>query len=367
MYFNGILEIDPSQITIFKKVKPSKLFGKLKDVISFGALGEKQEQETFTAVSILQQINMGLRSINVKNVIRLAVDDYDFYLDEKGLDDDLEQAMFEFKAKVDPLESELFDTIFLVLEHEDDYLKYLIEISVMRKHKIGEYPIKINVNSVLKEFKYIRGDNAKDILKSKIEEVFSDQKKYDSFVKEKKLIFDKFMDELAQAIKKFIRVDDLIKHSNLQIIRTKQKIESPKQIKHGRYAEPIHYGYYGVDDFFFYTTMWSTLMYSNSLMCANCMIVDGLGEPVMRVGENGFNAGESNTLNSGSPFEPPVGGEIEYFGNNEFSNDLTSANLLTSDFEEDSDVDTKDSEWLDSASESDKGACSSCSSCGSCT
>ena len=130
MYFNGVLEIDPSQITIFKKVKPSKLFSKFKDVLSFGALTEKQEHETFTAVSILQQINMGLRSINVKNVIRLAVDDYDFYLDEKGLDDDLEQAMFEFKAKVDPLESELFETIYLVLEHIDDHLKYLIEILI---------------------------------------------------------------------------------------------------------------------------------------------------------------------------------------------------------------------------------------------
>ena len=85
MYFNGVLEIDPSQITIFKKVKPSKLFAKLTDVLSFGALGVKKEHETFTAVSILQQINMGLRSITVKNVIRLSVDDYDFYLDEKGV------------------------------------------------------------------------------------------------------------------------------------------------------------------------------------------------------------------------------------------------------------------------------------------
>ncbi|MFH1049625.1 MAG: hypothetical protein V1779_01700 [bacterium] len=367
MYFNGILEIDPSQITIFKKVKPSKLFGKLKDVLSFGALGEKQEQETFTAVSILQQINMGLRSINVKNVIRLAVDDYDFYLDEKGLDDDLEQAMFEFKAKVDPLESELFDTIFLVLEHENDYLKYIIEISVMRKHKVGEYPIKININGVLKEFRYSNDNTAKNRIKAKIEEIFTDQKKYDAFVLEKKMLFDIFIDDLAQAIKKFIRVDDLIKQSNIQIIRTKQKIESPKQIKHGRYAEPIHYGYYGIDDFFFYTTMWSSLMFTHNLMCANCLIVDGLGEPILRVGDNGFHAGESNTLNSGTPFEAPPGGDIEYFGNNEFSNDLASANLLTTDDESDNDEVTKESGWLDSTTETDKGACSSCSSCGSCT
>jgi len=366
MYFNGILEIDPSQITIFKKVKPSKLFAKLKDVLSFGALTEKQEHETFTAVSILQQINMGLRSITVKNVIRLAVDDYDFYLDEKGLDDDLEQAMFEFKAKVDPLESELFDTIFLVLEHEDDFLKYLIEISVTRKHKVGEYPIKINVNGVLKEFKYSVDNTAQKRIKEKIEEIFNDQKKYDSFIREMKLHFDKFLDELAQAIKKFIRIDDLIKQSNIQIIRTKQKIESPKQIKHGRYAEPIHYGYYGIDDYFFYTTMWSSLLFQHNLYCANCLIVDSLGEPVMRVGENGFNAGESNTLNSGTPFEAPVGGDIEYFSSNEFNNDLLSAELLPVEDSGNSDEISKDGNWLESTTESDSGACSSCSSCSSC-
>jgi len=351
MYFNGILEIDPSQITIFKKVKPSKLFEKLKDVLSFGALSDKQEHETFTAVSILQQINMGLRSINVKNVIRLAVDDYDFYLDDKGMDDDLEQAMFEFKAKVDPLESELFETIFLVLEHEDDYLKYIIEISVMRKHSIGEYPIKINVNAVLKEFKYLSNDLTYDRIKSKIEEIFISNDKYYHYVNEKRIIFNKFLDELADAIKKFIRIDDLVKQSNLQIIRTKKRIDKPKQISHGRYSEPIHYGYFGIDNYFFYTTMWSNLMHIHNMYCSDCLIVDGLGEPILRVGEKGFFAGETNTLNSGTAFEPPKEGDLEYFGNNEFSDDLIEEHLLPEESSESDEIDEIENENPDIESE----------------
>lgn len=367
MYFNGVLEIDPSQITIFKKVKPSKLFAKLTDVLSFGALGVKNEHETFTAVSILQQINMGLRSITVKNVIRLSVDDYDFYLDEKGVDDDLEQAMFEFKAKVDPLESELFNTIYLVLEHIDEHLKYIIEISVTRKHKIGEYPIKINVNGVLKDFKFIEEHSGKDKLKAKVGEIFKSQDAYDRFVVEKKTIFDNFIDKLAQAIKKFIRVDDIIKQTNVQIIRTKEKIEDPSQIRHGRYAEPIHYGYYGIDEYFFYTTMWSGLMFSHNMYCANCMIVDSLGDPIMSVGSEGFNSGESNTLNNEAGFEPPVGGEIEYFGNNEFASELDKSNLLPGgDYMTGADGGSGDSTWLDSTTDGETGSCSSCSSCSSC-
>ncbi|MFC2130025.1 hypothetical protein ACFLSQ_01175 [Bacteroidota bacterium] len=367
MYFNGVLEIDPSQITVFKKVKPSKLFAKLKDVLSFGALSDKQEHETFTAVSILQQMNMGLRSITVKNVIRLAVDDYDFYLDEKGVDDDLEQAMFEFKAKVDPLESELFDAIYLVLEHIDDHLKYLIEISITRKHIIGEYPIKINVNAVLKDLKYLDEDSSKDRLKAKIEEIFNDQDKYNTFVNEKKKIFNNFLDELVQAIKKFIRIDDITVQSNTQIIRLKESIKSPIQIRHGRYSEPVHYGYYGIDNFFFYTVMWSSLMYHNNIYCSNCMIVDSLGNPIMNVGETGFNAGESNTLNDEAQFEPPADGDIEYFGGNEFDTELNASNLISSsDDTEGADSDTEDSSWLDTAAEGESGACSSCSSCSSC-
>jgi len=184
MYFSSKIEIDPSQITLIKKVKPSKLFGKLLDVLTFGAATEKQEHETFTAVSIIQQINMALRSLDVKNVIRLAIDEYDFYLDEQGIDDDLDHAMLEFKAKADPIESELFNILFLVLEHLENSLKYLIEIGVSRKHKVGEYPIIININSVLADFKLKKGESTEDLQK-RIDKIFTSQQNYDSFIQSK--------------------------------------------------------------------------------------------------------------------------------------------------------------------------------------
>ncbi|MDQ1265824.1 MAG: hypothetical protein QG635_976, partial [Bacteroidota bacterium] len=153
MYLTGTLEIDPSQITLIKSVKPTKLFGKLLNMLTLGQASEKKEHETFTAVSILQQLNMGIRSVNIINVIRISVDDYDFYLDEKGVEDDLKQAMIELETKIDPLESEIFNNIYLVLEHIDQNLKYLIEINVQRKHKVGEYPIVITVNGMFSDFR----------------------------------------------------------------------------------------------------------------------------------------------------------------------------------------------------------------------
>ncbi|MDA3844372.1 MAG: hypothetical protein PF588_08410 [Candidatus Kapabacteria bacterium] len=362
MYFTAKIEIDPAQLTVFKKIKPTKLFGKLLDVLSFGKLTERQEHETFTAISILQQLNMGLRSINIKNVVRLAVDDYDFYLDEHGAEDDLDEAMFQFKAKVDPMESELFSTVYLVLEHNHDALKYLVEIAILRKHGIGEYPIRINVNGVLSEFKLNDGET-KEQLKDRIGKVFGKQDDYDNFLEIHKAKFNQFVDALEQAILKFIHSDDVVKTVHTEIIRPKRTIDNPKEIRHERYGNPIYYGYYGYDNYFFYSWMWSSSLYSHNIYVNDCHVVDEVGNGVMGVGENGFNAGDNNAFNVDEPFEAPSGlDDVEYFEGSEYQDELESSNVLSdgSDITDTSDI--SDSGGFDGGD--DGGA--SRSSCGGC-
>ncbi len=370
MYFSAKLEIDPSQLTLIKKAQPTKLFGKFMHFLSLGQLSDRQEHETFTAVAILQQLNMCLRSLKVKNIIRLAIDDYDFYVDEKGVEDDLEQAMFEFKAKVDPMESELFNTIYLVLEHIDDSLKYLIEISVKRKHHVGEYPINIYVNGVLHRFKLGENESHNE-LRSKIAPVLESQTKYDSFVNKQKAVFYSFVSDLETALKKFIKVDDVRKKTNLQILRPKAKVMDVNEVKHERYSAPVYYGYYGFDSYFFYTWLWGDALYSMNTYVSDFMLVDEFGKEIMYTGKNGFYAGETDTLNSNAAFEPPLTGEIQYFDRNEYSDVLRKDGLLEVSRPDTFD-DYKD-DWLDTANPIDKesdgfgSSCSSCSACGSCS
>ncbi len=342
MYFSGRLEIDPSQMTMIKRVKPTKMFGKLLDAMTFGQLSDKQEHETFTALAILQQLNMGLRSMNIKNVIRLAVDDYDFYLDEKGVEDDLADAMFELKAKIDPLESEIFNTIYLVLEHDEAAIKYLIEISVTRKHKVGEYPINVIVNGVLQDFQLKDGENPEQLQK-RMEDIFNSQEKYDNFVKTQKLKFDNYLDIIEQNIRKVIKVDDIVKNSENRMVRPKHKIDKPEQVKSYQHTEPIYYGYYGMGNFFMYAWLWSSMCHSHNIYCHNFTMVDEKGHEVMGVGEEGFNAGETETLNPEADFEPPAEGNVDYFHDNEYSGELNDAKV----FGEGGDIDSGDS-WLDS-------------------
>ncbi len=367
MYFSTKLEIDPSQLTLIKKAQPTKLFAKFMHFLSLGQLSEKQEHETFTAVAIIQQLNMGLRSARVKNIIRLAIDEYDFYLDEKGVEDDLEQAMFEFKAKVDPMESELFNTIYLVLEHDDDSFKYLIEISVTRKHIVGLYPINIYINGILRNFQLAPNETHSE-LNARMSQIFESQDKYDRFIEKMAENYNSFVTELEQALKKFIKVDDIRKKTNLQIIRPSKRIKDVSEVRHERYGAPVYYGYYGFDSYFFYTWLWADALYSKNLYINNFILVDETGNEILSVGKTGFYAGETDTLNTNAGFEPPVSGDITYFGNNEFSAIIGSAGLLLPGSQGEK-GDYKD-DWLDSAGQNDDSpfhTCSSCSACGSCS
>ena len=344
MYFFGRLEIDPSQSTLIKKAKTSNVFSKFVDALTFGSMSRKQEHETFTAVSILQQIYMGLRAIKIDNIIRLSIDDYDFYLDETGEENDLDKAMFEFTERVDPIDSELFNTIFLVLEHIHGYFRYLIEIKVNRKHKVGEYPIVININAVLNDFFLDKGVT-KDILVDKMKALFDKPEDYRTFVATLRSHFNKFLDELGSAAKKFIKVDDIKKETNLLIIRPKRKIKRINEIRHDRFAHPVYYGYYNFDNHFFYAWFWAQTMYEMNVYVSNALVVDEVGNPVFKVGEDGFHAGDTNTFNPEAKFEAPSTTDVEYFPNNEYYSDLIIDELVEPQAEIPQQEDYR--EWLD--------------------
>ena len=332
MYITGTLEIDPSQITAIKKVKNTKFFTKFVDVLTFGQASKKQETETFTAVSILEKIYLGLRSINIENIIRLSVDDYDFYLDEAGKEDDLEDAIMEFTAKVDPIESKLFNTIYMVMEHVEMNIKYLIEIRIKRKHEVGEYPIKIIVNGIANSFRRTKDESIQS-MKSRMKPIFESQEVYETFTENQKKLFTQFLDRMDVAVKKFIEVDDIKITYNLQIIRIKSPVTSDTQVRHDKFTKPVYYGYYSFDDYFFYAWLWASMMFENNIYAHDFYLVDEVGHEIFYIGEDGFKAAEYGTLNPNVPFEPIISSDIEYYAQNEYSNIVESHGIELTDDE----------------------------------
>jgi hypothetical protein len=351
MYFNAKIEIDPSQLTVFKKSKPTKLFGRLADVLTFGNYTPKQEHETFTAVSILQQVNISMRTIGVKNVIRLAIDNFDFYHDKSGLDDDLESAMYQFKSNVDPIESELFNTIYLVLEHIDDELKYLIEIAILRKHGIGEYPIVIEVNALMTD--YVSAENeSREELEKRIVNSFPSQESFDKFMIKKKAHFKRFMSELEETIGHFIKVDDVRNEAKSVIIRPNQKIQSINDIHHEKNASPIFYGYFGFDQYFFYTYLWASALNQLGLKISKTYLQDVNGNDILYIKDEGIDCSDSKLIDDGEKIKVPIGAPVKIYDNHLFSDKIKPKKKKKKA--------AKEKEWLGGSETSVSGACGAC-------
>jgi hypothetical protein len=342
MYFSGKLEIDPSKITRIAKIKPEKVFAKLVHALTLGASGKKVERETFTAMQILNDLKSSLTAMNINNVVRINVNNHDFYLDTKGVEDDLDIALDEAITLIDPLESETFNKIFMVLEHDETKQKYLVEISVVREHAVGEYPIQIKVNGLISDLKALPGES-REAMQRRMEAIFRTQEDYEAFVRSQKAYFNDFLDKMEMSVKKFIQTDDIKKISSAKVIRPKEKVGSAGQIGRREEAEPVYHGYYAMNDFFFYSFMWSHMMHSHNIYVHDVDVVDDSGADIMSVGEEGFNAGDNNAINDEGDFEVPAEGDVSYHEGNEFTGDIEEAGVFDSGG---LDTGSDDSSWL---------------------
>ncbi|MBX7152919.1 hypothetical protein K1X84_14915 [bacterium] len=369
MYLSASLAVDPSQVTKIRAIPPTKIFKKILFTLSSGQISEKEEVETLTALSILQQFNMVFRSLGITNIVRLAKDDVNLYFDEEGKTDDLAEAMEKFKFEVDEIESEVFQTLDLVLEHADAHFNYLIEITVRRIHKLSEPPIHVRINGAIKQLTAASAEEAE----KKLAPIFKTNDAYQAFVRDSKTKFNQFVGTVDMAIRKAIKIDGIKTESNAKIVRPKERTSGPTPAIQHHVAEPVFYGYPGWSDHFMYAWMWSSLSHSHNVHIHDSTIVDETGANVMSVGENGFNAGESNALNVDAPFETPHDGDIQYYGDNQYAEDIQQTDMDSSGgdetrnaFADDSSAYSDFSDSSDSGSDAGSDSGSSCSSCSSC-
>jgi len=350
MIFSGNLAVDPSQLTHIHTMKPTKAFKKMLYLMTAGAVSDKEEHETFCALGILQQLNACFRSLGIDNIVRLAKDDVDFYLDNEGREGDLQAALEQFQLEVDGVEAGVFGTLHLTLEHEDETFKYLIEVEVNRTHAVGAYPIEIEVNGLLRRFE--APADSRHALLEKMQPAFQSQDAYNDLVESSKQQFVQMMGSLEMALKKHIRVDDIRNNHQLEMLRPSKKIEARSAMPHTRGASPVFSGYHGFDGFFFYAWMWAELCHDHHIHVSDVTLLDEAGASLIDVGASGFDAGSTDILDTDVAFDS-VGtlGMIE---------PVRAATGVDSD---------ASWSWFDSGS-GDAGdggsACSSCSSCSSC-
>lgn len=233
MYYVCHILIDPSQATNIKKQKPRKAFGRMLNSLTMGIASKKVEEETFTAVSILQQISDALKSRNINNLIRLSVDDVDFYHDHSGINSDLEAASNEFSGSISEEISGSFDLLKMALEHDQPSFKYIIEARVSRLHEVKKYPIEIIINGLF-------ADLVEDSELEKIDRIRKDE----AYLANKERKFDMMISAIKEGIEKYLEIDDI----KTEVYKRKFSEKSED--------DPAFHGYYGFDKYMKYLELW---------------------------------------------------------------------------------------------------------------
>lgn len=308
MYFKGTLTVDPSKLTKIEVVKPEGSFKQLFYNITGGKIGDKREVETFKALSLIQQIYATFASMGINNIIRLNHDDIEIYFDNEGKKDDFKHAADKYSIEIDDSMSSFFDTLWLVLEHEDNTFKYLIEISINRNHKVSEYPIEIIVSGLLKN---IEGDKVgtKEDLKQKVGNVFNSQEEYDKFIEARNIAFNDFLSKLAFELKKQIRVDDVQYSSKQRLMIPRDKKAKASQVQDQE--RPVYgdapYGYFGFGDFLLTSMLWSELCFDSGMHIANTELIDETGSHLTDVGAEGMDAVEGSVFDENVDVDESLG------------------------------------------------------------
>jgi hypothetical protein len=348
MYFSARIEIDPSQITIIKKLENNSIFEKIMDAFLLGSKSEKIEQETFTVISILNQIQMGLMRLGVDNVIQISINDFVYFYDNISKDHDLSEAMEDIEANIEHVESERFDRIALSLEHGDSLLKYLISIEINRKHEVGEYPIIVWINGLFSKFR-LEPSETNEKLRTRMANNFSSQSEYDTLIRRGESHFKEFVTRFQLGLSKFIRVDGINLDFHRKMSRPKLSSKKDIIIHHDKNSEPVFHGYPGVDAYLQYAMLWGELITKNAIFCKNFILTDSSGVDIMEFGEEGIDTKSSGLLNPTVELEIPSDSHPKiYKHKSEYTNDLISLNLLhIEDLEDSSDADEEVTNFSD--------------------
>lgn len=361
MFFKGTLTIDPSQLTKIERVKPKKAFKRMLYFMTSGKVSDKEERETFTAISILQQINGVLLHNSINNLVRLAHDDIDFYFDKEGKKNDLKEALDTYEIEIGDSMSHHFETLQMVLEHHDDTFKYLIETQINKNHAVGEYPIEISISGFLKEFKSNDFTSELDIKANARKTFFASKEKYNEYLNEKKALFEGFMNQLRMDIMKFMKVDDVKLDIKPILVLTKDKKEKTRRLreKGAQVGHPSHY--YGFSDFILYTWLWTDLCHQHNIHIDNVEVVSEDGEHITEIGSEPVDASEANLMDPDQDYDSRTSSFGDE-GTNDY-HDTLAADSSDSGGWFDS---WGDSSWSDSSCSSCGSSCSSCGGCGGC-
>jgi hypothetical protein len=198
--------------------------------------------------------------------------------------------MKEFRLNTDSFEEKLFEDIYLVLEHKDEKLRYLIEIDIKRVHLADEMPLNITVNGVINELE--KGANETEAqLQSRIEGKLKNQRTYDAYVTTYRKLFDNFVAGLEQTLRTAIRCEEVKQQAKPQVMRPASK--GTTRVTDRSRAPLAHQGFPGWQFAAIYTLMWMPAMSSASVAATDVEVVSDAGDVLQDIGSEAVDVSDS--------------------------------------------------------------------------
>ena len=199
MIFESKIDLHLQRDSELARKKPTKIFAKFLYALTSGNYGELKEQQLFTAVAIMQELNKVMINKGITNLQLLEVDDVVYYEDLDNKDNDLAEGMMNISMKRDHITAPEFQHMALTLSHPKDDIEYFIEIDISRIHTPNQAPINIKIYGYIDAFKMAE-DESEDGLKERLNQHFSSQDKYDEMVRRYRSQFDSFVSGLNFAL-----------------------------------------------------------------------------------------------------------------------------------------------------------------------
>ncbi|WP_309382963.1 hypothetical protein [Cerasicoccus frondis] len=293
MYYKALITVEPAELSHIERRRPTKAFGKLAHFLTLGLSSPKEVRQTFTAISILQSLNLALQAIGVDNIVRLSKDATDFYYDYQGIPQDLRLCMDAFEREIDPQENELFNELSLVLEHHVPGMTFLVQVNILRSHEVGAHPIEIHINGFSNEFSAKNSSDAQ--LRESLAPIFAKQEIYDAYLCQQRGLFDQFTGAVVMALHQHMHVEATQQKTFRKMIRRGDGARAKSSNRLAPLStEPAFHNYYGVQDAFTHAWVWSDLCHERKIFCSDLGVVDETGQDLRTIGPEGVIAGDQS-------------------------------------------------------------------------
>lgn len=153
MYLAQTINVNLTQENADLLKQPSKVFNKIKSVLS-GTMTPTEQRQATVMLSVLQRLNVAMRRASFTYLVSVAVNDQLLYDNVDAIENNLEQGNAALSEGFKSGDIKQINTLSLTVDGERNNLRYVIHVNIVRKPKQDRAPVTVKIFGFINEFKH---------------------------------------------------------------------------------------------------------------------------------------------------------------------------------------------------------------------